>query len=137
MAAQTEPPLECLKESARDLIAYDAGWLCDFCEDCPELYIHAATRTDPGDTDCIAGLNPMSECCHRHGELFEDEAVIESAIDQYAVDIDPQWQEPEVMGLLGAIDKSIAKQSAGLDTIAEAREGFYRRAVGIVRGDAA
>ena len=78
-----------ITKAVRCLQKSDHDWQVGFCEDCAALRFYPASFTDPGDVDCVAGLDPLDIHCLRHQELFEDERIISEA-EEYAAEDDPE-----------------------------------------------
>lgn|GEM_PF-4759971 len=85
--------------AARELYNHDDGWLSDFCSDCQALEIHGATGPsyscggEPGYETCPAELNPLDCECVRNDILFEDERVIERALENLSEDFFDENEE--------------------------------------------
>ena len=69
-----------IAKAVRNLQKNDPDWQpYEFCDCCPMLILHAASRTDPGDLDCVAGLDPLDYHCYRKNMLEDDPKVIHEA----------------------------------------------------------
>jgi hypothetical protein len=117
-----EPTTEYLRKGAMNLIKNNPSWLDEFCEGCRQCY------------DDYVSENPLDCGCARHRELFDDEGVHADALEWMREDEGEDEDGGQSAIRLAEIESSMAAKP---DTIASAMEGFYRLAVGIVRGDAA
>ena len=75
-----------ITKAVRNLQKDDREWQVGFCDGCASLRFYPASFTDPGDVDCVAGLDPLDFHCLRHSELAEDEMVISEAEEYVSED---------------------------------------------------
>ena len=72
-----------IKKAVRNLQKNDREWQVGFCDDCASLRFYPASFTDPGDVDCVAGLDPLDFHCYQKNMLWNDPKVIREA-EEYA-----------------------------------------------------
>ena len=129
---QVEISKKHLEMAVKNLMRNDREWQVDFCQDCPMLYLYAATRTDPGDTDCVAGLDPLDFHCYRKNMLLDDPKIIAEA-EEYAAEDEEAQDE---IAVLTPLESSCLRMQSNLDTAIASLVGAYNGIVSTLRSEA-